>query len=135
MATRIIDVLDAARGVARRRFSEDDKARIVSEAMMPGATVAEVGRRYGVCGSLIYRWRRTLVGSSLVRPAQSLPPAFAGAGSPTGFVPVEVSEPIGAAPEALSAGVVEVIAASGRRVRFTPPIDVRVLKAVLSGLT
>ncbi|WP_299109108.1 hypothetical protein [uncultured Bradyrhizobium sp.] len=54
MATRIIDVVDAARGVPRRRFSED-KARIASEAMIPGATVAEVGRRYGVCGSLISR--------------------------------------------------------------------------------
>ncbi len=52
MATRIIEVLDAVPGVARRRFSEDDKARIVSEAMMPGATVADVGRRYGVCGNL-----------------------------------------------------------------------------------
>ena len=41
-------------GVPRRRFSED-KARIASEAMIPGATVAEVGRRYGVCGSLISR--------------------------------------------------------------------------------
>jgi transposase len=135
MATRIIEVLNAGPGPARRRFSDDDKARIVSEAMMPGATVAEVSRRYGVCGSLIYRWRRALVGSSMARTARSLPPAFAGAGLPVGFVPVEVAGPIAAFPEALPAGVVEVIAASGRRVRLAPPIDARVLKAVLAGLT
>ena len=128
MATRIIDVVDVTPAGPRRRFSEDDKARIVSEAMMPGATVAEVGRRYGVCGSLIYRWRRTLVGSSLVRAERSLSP-------PSGFVPVEVAGPVAAAPEALSAGAIEVIAASGHRVRFAPPIDARVLKAVLAGLT
>lgn len=128
MATRIIEVLDAVPGAARRRFSEDDKARIVSEAMMPGVTVADVGRRYGVCGSLIYRWRRTLVGSSLVHAERSLPP-------PAGFVPVEVAEPVAALPEALSAGVVEVLAANGHRIRLAPPIDARVLKAVLAGLT
>ncbi|MCC6780112.1 MAG: transposase [Hyphomicrobiales bacterium] len=128
MATRIIDVLDAAPAGPRRRFSEDDKARIVSEAMMPGVTVAEVGRRYGVCGSLIYRWRRTLIGSSMVRAERSLAP-------PAGFVPVEVAGPVAVVPEALSAGVVEVLAPSGLRVRFAPPIDARVLKAVLAGLT
>lgn len=95
---------------------------------MPGATVAEVGRRHGVCGSLIYRWRRMLVGSSMARTPRSLP-------APVGFVPVEVAGPVAAVPEALPAGVVEVIAASGRRVRLTPPVDARVLKAVLAGLT
>jgi transposase len=128
MATRIIEVVDAGPGAARRRFSDNDKARIVSEAMMPGATVTEVGRRHGVCGSLIYRWRRALVGSSMARTARSLP-------APAGFVPVEVAGPVSALPEALSAGTVEVIATSGQRVRLAPPIDARVLRAVLAGLT
>lgn len=123
MATRIIEFVDAAPGVSRRRFSDDDKARIVSEAMMPGATVAEVGRRHGVCGSLIYRWRRTLIGTGRALS------------SPTGFVPVEVAGPCAAVPEALGSGAVEVVLASGHRVRLAPPIDARVLKAVLAVLT
>ena len=45
MATRIIELVDAGSVAARRRFTDDDKARIVSEAMMPGATVTEVARR------------------------------------------------------------------------------------------
>jgi hypothetical protein len=58
MATRIIEMVGPE---PRRRFSEDDKARIVSEAMMPGASVLEVARRHRVCTSLVYRWRRTLL--------------------------------------------------------------------------
>lgn len=127
MATRIIEVVDTGLGSARRRFTDDDKARIVSEAMLPGATVAGVARRHGVCGSSIYRWRRMLVGSSLMPAARSLP-------SPTGFVPVEVvptAAPVQAGP---LPGIVEVVAPSGHVVRLTPPIDARVLKAVLAGI-
>ena len=127
MATRIIEVVDAGLAVPRRRFTDDDKARIVSEAMMPGATVTEVARRYGVCGSLIYRWRRMLVGSSLPPAARSLP-------SPTGFVPVEVAPTVAPMRAGTLPGIVEVVAPSGHVVRLTPPIDTRVLKAVLAGL-
>ncbi|WP_226019838.1 transposase, partial [Novosphingobium sp. FKTRR1] len=37
----------------RRQFSDDDKARVVSEAMMAGSSVAAVARRHSVCASLI----------------------------------------------------------------------------------
>ena len=42
----------------RRRWSADDKARILSEIEEPGAVVAEVARRADVCTSLVYKWRR-----------------------------------------------------------------------------
>ena len=32
----------------RRRFSEDDKARVVEETLAPGAVVSRVARRYGL---------------------------------------------------------------------------------------
>ena len=126
MATRIIEVAGAGLAEPRRRFSDDDKARIVSEAMMPGASVGDVGRRYRVCKSLIYRWRRLLLREGVAVQAAQLPaPAF---------VPVEVaSMPAPSRPEPLGAGVVEVVAPSGQRVRLAPPIDARVLKVVLAG--
>lgn len=110
----------------RRRFTDDDKARIVSEAMMPGASVGDVSRRYRVCTSLIYRWRRMLLRDGVAVQAAQLPaPAF---------VPVEVAgAPTPAQPEPLGPGVVEVVGPSGQRVRLAPPIDPRVLKAVLAG--
>jgi transposase len=42
----------------RRRWSGEEKARIVAESTMPDARVADIGRRHGVSRSLIYTWRR-----------------------------------------------------------------------------
>ena len=39
-------------GIERRRWSRDQKARIVEETMAPGSVVCEVARRYGVSPSL-----------------------------------------------------------------------------------
>ena len=125
MATLIIDGSSIGGAEPRRRFSDDDKARIVSEAMMPGASVSDVARRYRICTSLVYRWRRMLLRGGVAVAAPQLPAPV--------FVPVELaSVPISAQPETLGAGVVEVIGSSGQRVRLAPPIDARVLKAVLA---
>ena len=126
MATLIIDGSGTGGTEPRRRFSDDDKARIVSEAMLPGASVSDVARRYRVCSSLVYRWRRVLLREGVAVEAPRLPaPAF---------VPVEIAgvAPL-VSPEQLGPGVVEVLAPSGQRVRLAPPIDARVLKAVLAG--
>lgn len=45
----------------RRRWSDDQKLAIVSEAFSPGACVAEVARRRDVSTSLLYDWRRKLM--------------------------------------------------------------------------
>ena len=42
----------------RRRWSDADRARILSEIEAPGAVVAEVARREDICTSLVYKWRR-----------------------------------------------------------------------------
>jgi transposase len=42
----------------RRRWSVEDRARILAEIEVPGAVVAEVARRADICTSLIYKWRR-----------------------------------------------------------------------------
>ena len=42
----------------RRRFSADDKARIVEEALSPGAVVSEVARRHGLSPQQLFGWRR-----------------------------------------------------------------------------
>jgi len=41
-----------------RQLSADDKLRILDEARQPGATVAEVLRRYQLDGTTFYRWER-----------------------------------------------------------------------------
>ena len=42
----------------RRRWSSEERARILGAIEEPGAVVAEVARRADVCTSLVYRWRR-----------------------------------------------------------------------------
>ena len=44
----------------RRRWSDDERLRILAEAFSPGACVAEVCRRHDISTALIYTWRRKL---------------------------------------------------------------------------
>jgi transposase len=45
-------------GERRRAHDLGFRARVIAEAAMPGARVQAVAARYGICPSLIYRWRR-----------------------------------------------------------------------------
>jgi transposase len=51
-----VEVLD--RIERRRRWSHEDKMRIVEETLVPGAKVTEVARRNGVAASVVFTWRR-----------------------------------------------------------------------------
>ena len=62
----------------RRRWSDDDKARIVAETLEPGAVVAEVARRWQVCSQQVFTWRREM---------------RAGAAARLGFVPIGAEAP------------------------------------------
>ena len=52
----------------RRRWSVEDKLRIVAEAEEPGARVCDVAARHGVCESLVFTWRRQAREGVLVAP-------------------------------------------------------------------
>jgi transposase len=58
------------RGEARREYTPDERAKVLTEAAMPGARVLLVAQRYGISPSLVYRWRREAAG----RPARQAPP-------------------------------------------------------------
>ncbi len=42
----------------RRRWSSEEKLQILREASAPGSSVGTVARRYDICRSQIYQWRR-----------------------------------------------------------------------------
>jgi len=44
----------------RRKWSDEDKARIVAETLEPGAVVADVARRRQVCPQQVFAWRREM---------------------------------------------------------------------------
>lgn len=41
----------------RRRYSAEEKARLLAEAETPGSSVSLVARKYGLSSSLLFRWR------------------------------------------------------------------------------
>ena len=51
---QVLSVSDTGR---RRRWSDDEKIRIVEESFGDGVTVAEVARRHEVSRSQLYDWR------------------------------------------------------------------------------
>src|SRR6202041_3272185 len=42
----------------RRRWSSDEKARIVEETLATGAVASEVARRHGISAQQLFGWRR-----------------------------------------------------------------------------
>jgi len=62
-------------GVERRRqWSDDEKARIVEETLVPGVRVADVARRNAVSASLVFGWRRLARDGLLGRGVPALMP-------------------------------------------------------------
>jgi transposase len=57
----------------RRRWNEEDRARILAAILEPGAVVAEVARAADVSTSLVYKWRREARAGALTSDA----PGFA----------------------------------------------------------
>jgi transposase len=55
-AVRRIELITGA--ARRRRWSSDEKARIVEESLRPGANVSEVARRNGLSPQQLFGWRR-----------------------------------------------------------------------------
>src|SRR5882757_10978595 len=72
---RRIEVITGQR--QRRRWTAQEKARIVAESFEQGANISEVARRNGVARGLLTVWRHKLA-------------AAAGANAP-GFVPVRIA--------------------------------------------
>src|SRR3712207_4048297 len=53
---RRLEVISGVGG--RRRWSADEKARILEEAMAPGAVISEVACRHGMSPQHLFTWRQ-----------------------------------------------------------------------------
>ena len=49
----------------RRRYTAEEKVRLVEETMQPGMTVSAVARLHGVSPSLLFGWRRRMAEGGL----------------------------------------------------------------------
>ena len=119
----------------RRRWSKDEKARIVEETLAPGAVVSEVARRRGVAQSLLFTWRRLARTAGPARRDGSI------------LLPVEIdarAPPLGSeaarSPRSATSGrrakpgLIEIELGSGNRVRVDSDVDADALRRVLSVL-
>ena len=55
-SVRRVEIINGIGG--RRRWSVDDKARIVEETLVPGTVVSEIARRHGLTPQQLFSWRR-----------------------------------------------------------------------------
>lgn len=139
MAGEIISTVER-----RRRWSAEEKLRIMSEALERGAVVAAVANRNGVCRSQLYTWLRLARDERLPGISLSTRPA-------TPFVPVRIGSlattapangaPAPAPPDARAApssrrrmSVVEVVLGNGRSLRVEESIDPAVLSRLVEAL-
>jgi hypothetical protein len=48
-------------GSCLRRWSDEDRVRVLAEAMAPGAIASHVARRFGVSTGQFYTWRKAVL--------------------------------------------------------------------------
>jgi transposase len=122
------------RGQPRRRWSEEDKRRLVAETLMPGETVRAVARRHGVNTSQLFAWRKRLRGQLEMAAAAAPAPLFAAVEIATaGELPTghdAGSEPDPVAP----VGLIEVELPRGGRVRISGDVEPALVTAALRAL-
>lgn len=108
----------------RRRWSDEERLQILSEAFSPGAIVTQVARRYDVSTALIYTWRRKLCSVGEPEPRDLSDPSFAEA---------VLVEGAGMAPSSM-APAIAVDLARGRRVTIFASAPPALVAAALRAL-
>ena len=72
-----IDRVEIITGMQRRRrYTAEEKVRLVEQTMQPGMTVSAVARLHGVAPSLLFQWRRRMTegGQEAVRADEEVVP-------------------------------------------------------------
>lgn len=63
--SQVIEHLAARPLRGRRQWSEEAKARLVAETLVPGANVSAIAREAGMAPSQLFGWRRKALGKDL----------------------------------------------------------------------
>ncbi|TXN07074.1 transposase [Methylobacterium sp. WL103] len=123
----------------RRRWSFDDKARIVEASFETGVSVCSVARRHGIAQGLLFTWRRQAREGRLGGDAQApvlVPVAIAP--EPSRPVPAAQSDdPRAPAPPRRlrrKSGVIDIDLGGGRRLTVDRDVDAAALRRVLDAL-
>jgi transposase len=118
----------------RRRWSQDDKMRIVEETLVPGAKVTEVARRNGIAASVVFTWRRQ------ARTIEKVGPCFAPVQIAAAETSGENAKPLSDDDRRLRpvpvarVGLIEIDLGNRRRIRVDAQVDPDALARVLDVL-
>jgi transposase len=117
----VIEHLELVETGRRRRWTEDEKLRIVAESLSGARQVSLTARRHGISRSLLTTWRRQF---------RVQPHSDGEAG--TEFVPtVVLPESPASSPPALSSTRMEIVIPYDRRIIVDAGVDVTALERVL----
>ena len=117
----------------RRRWSREEKERLVAASFGPAVTASEVARAAGVHVSQLFRWRKELcdrvdAGASQLVPVEIVPAAA---------IPRAIEAPassVSAGRRRRKSGIIEIELGGGRRVRVDRDVDAEALRRVLDAL-
>ena len=122
----------------RRRWSVEEKLRIVAESNEPGARVTEVAARHGVYPGLLFTWRRqvrdgvlaaappaTFMSVRMLEPAQQLSAEVVPARKEVRTVASKPSCPV---------EPIEITLSNGCQLRIDPHVDARALRRIVDVL-
>ena len=118
-----LEVIETGR---RRRWSDDEKLRIVMESLQTPRAISSTARRHGISRSLLVTWRRSFRPEPTSLEAQQ-----------AGFVPVTVVAATEAAPTmdaAPTSGRMVIVVGKDRRVIVDTSVDAVALARVLQVL-
>jgi transposase len=136
---RRIEVITGRR--RRRRWTTEEKVRIVAESFEEGANISEVARRNGVVRGLLTVWRHKFAAAAGVRASGFVPVRIAGGhagraagdGSEPGSFPADTRQRPAGLLAGRRVGGIE-IEVSGARIRVETGVDATTLATVLSVL-
>jgi transposase len=116
----------------RRRWSLEEKLRILAQSVAPGSSASLVCRLHGISSGQLYTRRRRFRTGELTgfAPVRLAPPVEPLALATAPLDPVPTLEP-----DRQTAGIIEVELPSGVKLRLTGAVDEAALRWVLSALS
>jgi transposase len=119
----------------RRRWSSDEKTRIVEETLVPGAKISEVARRNGISASLLFTWRRQARAIEAPVVSRFTAVQIVGPGPVAEIAKSPSDEHPRSRPSASGrSGLIEISLGGGKRVRVDANVDAAALARVLDVL-
>jgi len=114
---RRLEVIDTGR---RRRWTVEEKLRIVEESFSGPRLVSATARRHGISNPLLFAWRKAYREGRL--------------GEAFGFVPATVTPALSERGTGLDCHRIEIVVANDRRVVVDCNVDVETLLRIIQGI-